>query len=94
MEVITAAAGGDFEFSLEGNDKVWALPAWDRLPFRFALELAACETPLEQAQAVAGLIDRECPGLLDELTSAQVGALLTAWRGGGATMGESPASPE
>lgn len=92
---LEASRGERFQFAIEGDETVYTLPNPRKLPASFAIKLGRAAKEGEGMAAIdvfAGLLDDECPGLLDKITVEQMTALVEAWQAfGGITMGESEA---
>lgn len=82
-----------FEFQLPGRKKVWSLPYMNDITARFRRELTGIAREINRAETEddrmeaglkaediqAKILDKYCPGLLDEATGAQVDAIVEAW---------------
>lgn len=84
-----------FRFKLPGEKKIYEVPNLNRLPIGVRMGLSEAAKPLAEAQklkrepkpedvAVAAeaqmkLLDRYCPGILDQIDETQAGELMKAW---------------
>lgn len=80
-----AAHGEPFRFMLD-DDRVWELPAANRVPTRILAAVTGGMDP----QKVVDVLDGLCPGLADVASVGQVSEVITAWaEAAGMTPGES-----
>lgn len=84
-----------FEFEVEGREGTYRIPAVDSISLDDldAYYEAAADGSLAIMRWARALFERECPGAIDGLSSAEFNGLVTAWRDG-ADLGESRASSD
>ena len=84
-----------FRFKLPGGKKIFSLPNMNRLPIGAKINLSEVSKPLAEAKrrgreprkedvdaaamAPMRLLERYCPGILDEIDESQARELLNAW---------------
>lgn len=96
MKTITAENGSDFQFVIEGDDKVYTLPLPTSLPLVEMRRLIAVSSIEDENERTLAIIDAELELLSSymgdkayKLTGEQVRLIFEAWSdSGGAGLGE------
>lgn len=88
-KVIKRAKPEKFRFRIEGDEREWELTKINELKASQLLAIGRASGNADKMEALSGVIESECPGLLDELTVSELEAVIAAWTEESALSGES-----
>lgn len=89
MEIVKRDNREPFEFMLEGDDTVYKLPPFKRIPFRLVVNALKAKTNEEVVIVLMDYVDEHCPGFIDKADMDQAIYVVNAWKdSSGLTSGE------